>query len=44
MRGLQRFLDHEQGHDSLWVIRHIDSARHWKARFPFDAATSFLWE
>ena len=44
MRALQRFLDHVQGHDRVWVTRRIDIARHWKARFPFDAATSFLWE
>ena len=44
MRGLQRFLDHVQGHDRVWVTRRIDIARHWKAQFPFDAATAFVWE
>jgi allantoinase len=44
MRALQRFLDHVQGHDRVWVARRIDIARHWKARFPFDPATAFAWE
>ncbi len=34
MRGLQRFLDHVQAHDRLWVTRRIDIARHWRAKFP----------
>ena len=34
MRGLQRFLDHVQAHDKVWVTRRIDVARHWKAKFP----------
>ncbi|MDE2158023.1 MAG: allantoinase PuuE [Burkholderiales bacterium] len=44
MRALQRFLDHVQGHDRVWVARRIDIARHWKAHCPFDAATAFVWE
>ncbi|WP_326541194.1 allantoinase PuuE [Pseudorhodoferax sp.] len=44
MRALQHFLDHVQGHDRVWVARRIDIARHWKAQFPFDAATAFVWE
>ncbi len=44
MRALQRFLDHVQRHDRVWVARRIDIARHWKARFPFDATTAFVWE
>jgi len=32
MRGLQRFLDHVQAHDRVWVTRRIDIARHWKGR------------
>ena len=44
MRALQRFLDHVQGHDRVWVTRRIDIARHWKAQVPFDAATAFVWE
>ena len=43
LRGLQRFLDHVQAHDRVWVARRIDIARHWKAAHPFDAATAFLW-
>ena len=34
IRALQRFLDHIETHDRVWVTRRIDIARHWKARFP----------
>lgn len=34
-RGLQRFLDHLEKHDRVWVTRRIDIARHWRARHPF---------
>ncbi len=44
MRALQRFLDHVEAHDRVWVARRIDIARHWKATHPFDAATAFAWE
>ena len=44
MRALQRFLDHVQGHDRVWITRRIDIARHWRATHPFDAATAFVWE
>jgi allantoinase len=44
MRGLQRFLDHVQRHDRVWVTRRIDIARHWQATHPFDPATAFVWE
>jgi allantoinase len=44
LRALQRFLDHVQRHDRVWVTRRIDIARHWKAEHPFDAATAFVWE
>jgi len=44
MRALQRFLDHVQAHDRVWVTRRIDIARHWKHAHPFDAATAFVWE
>jgi len=44
MRAFQRFLDHVQAHDRVWVARRIDIARHWKAMHPFDAATAFVWE
>ncbi len=44
MRALQRFLDHVQQHDRVWITRRIDIARHWKAAHPFDPATAFVWE
>ncbi|MBM3409924.1 MAG: allantoinase PuuE, partial [Betaproteobacteria bacterium] len=44
MRSLQRFLDHVQSHDRVWVTRRIDIARHWKTTHPFDAARAFVWE
>jgi len=34
LRALQRFLDHVQAHDRVWVCRRIDIARHWRNRFP----------
>jgi putative urate catabolism protein len=43
MRGLQRFLDHLQRHDRVWITRRIDIARHWKTVHPFDAGTAFTW-
>jgi peptidoglycan/xylan/chitin deacetylase (PgdA/CDA1 family) len=33
-RGLQRFLDHVEAHDKVWICRRIDIARHWRSRFP----------
>jgi allantoinase len=36
--ALQRFLDHIEAHDRVWVCRRIDIARHWKATHPFDGA------
>ncbi len=44
MRGLQRFLDHIERHDRVWVTRRIDIARHWKQVFPFAAEKAFIWE
>lgn len=44
IRALQRFLDHVQRHDRVWIARRIDIARHWQAEHPFDAATAFVWE
>jgi len=44
MRALQRFLDHVEAHDRVWVTRRIDIARHWKAVHPFNAQTAFVWE
>jgi putative urate catabolism protein len=43
-RALQRFLDHVQRHDRVWIARRIDIARHWQTVHPFDAATAFVWE
>ena len=44
IRALQRFLDHVQRHDRVWIARRIDIAHHWQAEHPFDAATAFVWE
>jgi allantoinase len=33
--ALQRFLDHVQRHERVWVCRRIDLARHWKHVHPF---------
>jgi len=33
--ALQRFLDHVQRHDRVWICRRIDIARHWKRTHPF---------
>ncbi len=43
-RALQRFLDHAQSHDKVWICRRIDIARHWRATHPFNAATAFEWD
>jgi len=43
LRGLQRFLDHVEKHDRVWVTRRIDIARHWQAAHPFNPATAFVW-
>ena len=44
MRGLQKFLDHVQRHDRVWVTRRIDIARHWRREHPFNPATAFIWQ
>jgi allantoinase len=44
MRALQRFLDHVQRHERVWIARRIDIARHWKQVHPFDPNTAFVWE
>jgi allantoinase len=31
MRALQRFLDHVQQHDAVWICRRVDIANHWLA-------------
>ncbi|MBU0589040.1 MAG: allantoinase PuuE [Gammaproteobacteria bacterium] len=33
--ALQRFLDHIQKHDRVWVCRRIDIARHWQQAHPY---------
>ena len=43
-RALQRFLDHIESHDRVWICRRIDIARHWRETHPFDAATAFVWK
>jgi allantoinase len=35
IRALQRFLDHIETHDRVWVCRRIDIARHWTDKHPF---------
>jgi allantoinase len=32
--SLERFLDHVQAHDLVWVTRRVDIARHWMTHFP----------
>ncbi len=44
MRALQRFLDHVQSHEQVWICRRLDIAQHWRATHPFDPATAFVWE
>ena len=34
-RALQRFLDHLEQHDRVWICRRVDIARHWIAHHPF---------
>ena len=34
LRALQRFLDHVERHDRVWVCRRVDIARHWHQHFP----------
>ena len=36
-RALQRFLDHVEAHDRVWIARRVDIARHWAMRHPFAA-------
>jgi allantoinase len=36
--ALQRFLDHVQGHDGVWICRRVDIARHWAATHPFEGS------
>ncbi|MBL8443721.1 MAG: allantoinase PuuE [Zoogloeaceae bacterium] len=34
-RALQRFLDHIEKHDRVWVCRRVDIARHWIEHHPY---------
>lgn len=36
--ALQRFLDHIEHHDRVWVSRRVDIAQHWVQRHPFGDA------
>ena len=36
-RGLQRFLDHIESRDRVWVTRRVDIAQHWARHHPFDS-------
>ncbi|MCX7275017.1 MAG: allantoinase PuuE [Burkholderiales bacterium] len=38
--ALQRFLDHIERHDRVWVARRIDIADHWIAHHPFVASAA----
>lgn len=33
--ALQRFLDHVQAHERVWICRRIDIARHWRSVHPY---------
>ncbi len=34
LAALERFLDHVEKHDKVWICRRVDIARHWRARHP----------
>ncbi|MFT4042056.1 MAG: allantoinase PuuE [Gordonia sp. (in: high G+C Gram-positive bacteria)] len=38
LAALERFLDHIQSHDGVWITRRIDIAEHWRATHPPVAA------
>ncbi len=42
-KALQRFLDHVQSHERVWICRRIDIARHWRAVHPYNDANAFSW-
>lgn len=42
--ALQRFLDHIEAHDRVWVCRRVDIARHWIATHPYDADRAYVWK
>jgi peptidoglycan/xylan/chitin deacetylase (PgdA/CDA1 family) len=35
MKALQKFLDHVQRFDRVWICRRLDIARHWKQVHPY---------
>ncbi|WP_046869476.1 allantoinase PuuE [Microvirga massiliensis] len=35
LAALQRFLDHVQRHNEVWICRRVDIARHWATEHPF---------
>jgi putative urate catabolism protein len=38
MLALQRFLDHVQNHEQVWICQRIAIARHWRSHHPFLAS------
>jgi peptidoglycan/xylan/chitin deacetylase (PgdA/CDA1 family) len=38
--ALQRFLDHLEKHEDVWICRRIDIARHWRAQHPAPGAAA----
>lgn len=38
MRALQKFLDHVEKHDRVWICKRVDIARHWKQEHPYNKA------
>ena len=38
LHALQRFLDHVQRHEDVWIARRIDIARHWMQVHPAPAS------
>jgi putative urate catabolism protein len=38
--ALERFLDHVQSHDKVWITRRVDIARHWIEHHPPPAASA----
>ncbi|HVF64760.1 MAG TPA: allantoinase, partial [Casimicrobiaceae bacterium] len=41
--ALQRFLDHVERHDRVWIARRIEIAQHWRTTHPFDTQTAGKW-
>ena len=42
-KALQRFLDHVQSHERVWICRRIDIAQHWRAVHPYNDANAYSW-